>query len=89
MERCSTPNAPQSTPPRSTGYGPHLSAHLDLSILLSISPGAACLPVFDFSKIGFPSSITSKRPPLDGTSCTSASGYFDFISAARLVARGS
>jgi hypothetical protein len=63
--------------------------HVACSILLNISPGAACLPVFDFSKIGFPSSITSNRPPLDGINCTSASRYLDLISAAKLVARGS
>jgi hypothetical protein len=54
-----------------------------------ISPGAACRFSFDFSKIGWPSYATSNRPPLDGTSSTSASGNRFRTSAARPVARGS
>jgi hypothetical protein len=53
------------------------------------SPGLAWRPVFDFSKIGLPSQTTSKRPPFDGISLTSASGKRPRISAARLAARGS
>jgi len=38
----------------------------------TISPGMACRPTFDFSKIGTPSWDTSKRPPDDGTISISA-----------------
>ena len=54
-----------------------------------ISPAFACLPTFDFSNTGAPSSVTSKRPPREGMRSISASGYFCLISAARLAARGS
>ena len=54
-----------------------------------ISPGRACLPSVDFSKIGVPLSVTSKRPPLLGVKATSALGYCSRIAAAKLVARGS
>ena len=39
---------------------------------LTISPGFACRPSLDFSKIGRPSRETSNRPPPEGVSCTSA-----------------
>jgi hypothetical protein len=58
-------------------------------IFLRISPGSACRPSFDFSKSARPSIDTSKRPPFDGTSSTTASGCFALISAARPAARGS
>lgn len=54
-----------------------------------ISPGLACLPSFDFSKMGRPSAVTSKRPPRDGIIFNSASGKRCLISAAKLEARGS
>jgi len=39
--------------------------------------------------MGTPSRDTSKRPPPEGISWMSASGYLDAISAANLAARGS
>jgi hypothetical protein len=53
------------------------------------SPGSACRPSFDFWKIGTSSRITSKRPPLEGTSFTSIPGNAFLSSAANLEARGS
>lgn len=55
----------------------------------AISPGFACLPSLDFSNTGTSSTKTSKRPPRDASSSICAPGYFSFISAARLAARGS
>jgi hypothetical protein len=60
-----------------------------LSSLSAISPGRACLPSFDFSKMGTPSHATSNRPPLDEISSTVAPGCLSLSSAARLAARGS
>jgi hypothetical protein len=54
-----------------------------------ISPGCAWRLSFDFSNTGTPSRTTSNRPPDDGFSSISASGYCLRTSAARLVARGS
>ena len=53
------------------------------------SPAAACRLSFDFWNTGTPSRTTSKRPPDDGISATSASGNRSRTSAASLTARGS
>ncbi len=58
-------------------------------MVFMISPGFACLPSFDFSNIGAPSSVTSNRPPREGVSSIPAWGYASRISAANLTARGS
>src|ERR687884_371563 len=49
------------------------------------SPGCAWRPIFDFSKIGTPSRVTSNLPPRDGTSFTSSPGNAERISAAKLT----
>jgi len=65
------------------------SSQLRCSMRRSTSPGSACRPSFDFWKTGVPSTDTSNRPPPEGISSISASGYVLWSSAANLVARGS
>ena len=65
------------------------SAQPRAAMRVTISPGSAWRCVLDFSKSGVPSIVTSKRPPLEGMSFTSAAGNFPLISAARPAARGS
>ncbi len=54
----------------------------------STSPGSAWRLSACFEKMGRPSMVTSNTPPEDSMSCTSASGYDCFSSAARPAARG-
>src|SRR5258708_4897141 len=49
-----------------TGLRPHRSDGAAACSSPTISPGIACLPSFDFSKIGCPSRETSNRPPPEG-----------------------
>ncbi len=56
---------------------------------LTISPGLAWRPSFDFSNTGTPSRMTSNRPPREGINVTVASGNRVLSSAARPVALGS